>query len=308
MTFFFLSLAFFSNSQAGSEENIYYKRINLRKNKFFFESSRKSVLIIFASKHSNQATLSLLEKNVTKKITLNESFSLPAIIRNKRVMIQDRKSNLDIVTWKLPSKFCSSFFLIKSYGEFEGQTVNGVHHNYPMCIFSDPFMENFKLSAQITNVNEKDYSSIAFYVDSSHEPFLSCDCNTECLFLHSKPFFMRIQGPSYSEPVYSIRYQSESKKSQKKDCLIHPINSVQLNSTYNANVFQNEFQYECKDEIKENAEHVQIAILIFAVFLLIIILLHYLNCINIYSFTGCEDEEIRFMKAAGNIKTLKEDL
>ena len=64
----------------------------------------------------------------------------------------------------------------------------------------------------------------------------------------------------------------------------------------------------CKDEIKENAEHVQIAILIFAVFLLIIILLHYLNCINIYSFTGCEDEEIRFMKAAGNIKTLKEGL
>ncbi|OHT07553.1 hypothetical protein TRFO_05187 [Tritrichomonas foetus] len=299
----FALFTIFAECHLKPNEKILFKTTSVPQNKNFVITNSNTATIIFASKKNETSFLKSTQNQTSEVISMNTSSNLPTVFFGKKIDIFSDQSKLQVVTWKIPQTFCSSMFSISTVGELEATISNSPHH-FPLCIFADPFSEKYKLSTYFENNNIKKITSIDFYVGSATDPFSSCDQGTECVFWHTQPFFMRLEGNPDAEFSYSIRYQTESKHFLPESCFLGAIKRFPENYEQD-NQYLDEFHFECKDEKLENQEQFKIIIFIILFIAFLIFVLHLSGVMNIKTVIGWEDEQYRFNRAKANIDSVK---
>jgi hypothetical protein len=134
--------------------------------------------------------------------------------------------------------------------------------------------------------------AVAYYVDSLRHAFSTCEMGIECMFLHTKPFLLRVAWKNGTRFGLSLKYQTGSMRHSDRPCFLGPI----PDGSGSARVEADTFGFECQD--KEEQEHSQFVIVVVTVvaFLVVAVALHVAGVVNMRVVLGCEDENLRFEK------------
>jgi hypothetical protein len=208
---------------------------------------------------------------------------------------------LTILIWRIPVSFCAkTVYAISADGELFG-ALERPRTSGPLCLFSHPFATNYQMSSLIGERRLAGNLTVTYYVGSLSRAFSTCEIGTECLFMHTQPFLLKIEWKNGTQFNINLKFQTGSMKHSDQPCFLGPI--PQLDGEVLPN--PEKFNFECQDQEEQQYREFITVLLTVLGFLVLAIALHATGFVNMKVAFGCENESIRFEKIRQDLQLVR---